>query len=582
ITMKASATTDSGPKNKKQKTEIDGNSCFYPPVVGLDCRLFELSNTPLSEAHQQEALSKLEKYLKEQQKNFLGYQVNENVEYSKKLSFMLDIHTNNVGDPFVNGNLTINTKIMERMVLDYFAKLWHAQVPSNPDNRESYWGYVLSMGSTEGNLYALYNARDYLKGKALYKEPNGDLTCVRPMKASFHSKNAYHPIAFYSQDTHYSITKIVRALEIRTFYEIGENEYKGQCPITEDGQWPKEVPSENGNGGPGSIDVNKLLQLVEFFARTGSPPLIILNIGTTFKGAYDDVEQVGNRLKSILQKYNLYERTVEYAPDKCDTRSGYWIHVDGALGASYLPFLEKAGHHIREQVPKFDFSLPFVHSIVTSAHKYPGCPMPSGIYMTKRKYQIAPPDDPEYIGSPDTTFAGSRNAISPAVLWCYYANTSDELEIDKALKVEAMAKYTESKLKELEKKYQRKGHQIWIERTPLSLSIRFRDPSDPNAKDPNIKDPIVLKYSLSQMQLFVNDENEPRHYVHIFIMQNVTKTVIDDLIKDLIVAYDKMFSLKQEKIITPNISISHTNEKVHVQRLAHVPLHGRGFSGNFT
>ena len=125
------------------------------------------------------------------------------------------------------------------------------------------------------------------------------------MQQSSHPKNAYHPIAFYSEDTHYSITKIVivRALEIRTFYEIGENEYKGQCPITSDGQWPKEVPSENGNAGSGSIDINKLIQLVEFFARTGSPPLIILNVDTTFKGAYDDVEQIGYRLKPIVERY---------------------------------------------------------------------------------------------------------------------------------------------------------------------------------------------------------------------------------------------------------------------------------------
>ncbi|WP_325205982.1 hypothetical protein [Vibrio sp. 03_296] len=28
---------------------------------------------------------------------------------------------NNVGDPFVDGNYTVNTKFVERMVLDYFA-----------------------------------------------------------------------------------------------------------------------------------------------------------------------------------------------------------------------------------------------------------------------------------------------------------------------------------------------------------------------------------------------------------------------------------------------------------------------------
>ncbi|CAF3626771.1 unnamed protein product, partial [Rotaria sp. Silwood2] len=145
-------------------------------------------------------------------------------------------------------------------------------------------------------------------------------------------------------------------------------------------------------------------------------------------------------------------------------------------------------NRIQGHIPKFDFSLPFVHSISTSAHKYPGCPMPSGIFMTKRKYQIAPPDDPIYIGSPDTTFAGSRNAISPVALWCYYANTNDDLEIDKAIKVEDTAKYAETKLKELDQEY---GYKLWVARTPLSLTIRFRSPE-------NYGHDIIFKYSLSK------------------------------------------------------------------------------------
>lgn len=460
---------------------------------------------------------------------------------------------------------------MERQVLDYFANLWHAQTPSNQTNPESYWGYVLSMGSTEGNLYALYNARDYLKGKGLHQESNGDLSYVRPLMKNNHSKHAYHPIAFFSQDTHYSITKIVRALEIRTFYEVGENQYQGQCPITSDGHWPKEVPSENGNQGPGSIDVDKLLQLIEFFAKTGSPPLIILNIGTTFKGAYDDVETIGNRLKPILEKYKLYNRRVEYAPGKFDERTGYWIHIDGALGAAYLPYLAKVTDRIDGYIPKFDFSLPFIHSIVTSAHKYPGCPMPSGIYMTKRKYQIAPPDDPEYLGSPDTTFAGSRNAIAPAVLWCYYANTSDQEEIDKAIQVEQTAKYAEQKLKELDQEFQQQGYDLWVERTSLAISIRFRDPDN---KD------LIFKYSLSQMKLKMDNEKEARKYVHIFIMQGVTTNIIDELVQDLRHAYQQNLSSEQNNTIKQPESIPKTDENLIIQRIAHVPLHNRGYSGN--
>ncbi|CAF3940901.1 unnamed protein product [Rotaria sp. Silwood1] len=551
---------DSETKIKEQKKEEQGSCGTYPPIIGLNCNHFQLSDTSLPEACRCAALQQLKNYLHQQQENFLGYQVNQDVCYSKDLSFMLDIHTNNIGDPFENGNCTVNTKIMERAVLDHFANLWHAKTPSISEDKESYWGYVLSMGSTEGNLYALYNARDYLKGKALYREQNGDLSYVRPKKENVSPNDDPKN----SQDTHYSITKIVRALEIRTFYEIGEKEYKGQCPITPDGQWPKEVPSECGNEGPGSIDVDKLLTLVEFFAKTGSPPLIILNIGTTFKGAYDDVEKVGRCLIPMLKKYGLDERTVACDANK---RTGYWIHVDGALGASYLPYLQKAGGDIKENIPKFDFSLPYVHSIVTSAHKYPGCPMPSGIYMTKRKYQIAPPSNPEYIGSQDTTFAGSRNAISPAVLWCYYSSTGDKNETNKAIQVERTAKYAEKKLRELDEEFQKDGHNLWVKRTPLALTVRFRDPEEAT---------IIFKYSLSQMSLKYNGESTPRKYVHIFIMQSVKEEKIDQLIKDLRSAYKKLF-LEQKKVVEQPMPVSTVNENPHIQRVAFVPLDGRGF-----
>ncbi len=57
-------------------------------------------------------------------------------------------------------------------MLSYLARLWHG-VPTDPGNKESCWGYVLSMGSTEGNMYALWNARDYLSGKRLLGESEG-------------------------------------------------------------------------------------------------------------------------------------------------------------------------------------------------------------------------------------------------------------------------------------------------------------------------------------------------------------------------------------------------------------------------
>ena len=79
---------------------------------------------------------------------------------------------------------------------------------------------------------------------------------------------------------------------------------------------------------------------MEFFAEKGHPIMVILSYGTTFKGAYDDVKAVGATLEPILQRHGLYERKVEFEPGKCDIRSGYWMHVDAALGGVYMPFLK--------------------------------------------------------------------------------------------------------------------------------------------------------------------------------------------------------------------------------------------------
>ena len=92
-------------------------------------------------------------YETRQKSNFLGYQANQALDFKTDLSEYLNYHVNNIGDPFQSGNFTVNSKFVERAVLDYFASLWHARWPYEKDDtcskewRESYWGYVLSMGS---------------------------------------------------------------------------------------------------------------------------------------------------------------------------------------------------------------------------------------------------------------------------------------------------------------------------------------------------------------------------------------------------------------------------------------------------
>jgi histidine decarboxylase len=503
-----------------------------------DPGLFELSSQKLPAKKHAAALAQLKSLHREQQGRFLGFQANQKrFPHLEGLEDFLYYQMNNLGDPFRDGNFTLNSKCLERAVLDYYATLWHGR-PHNEKDPESCWGYVLTMGSTEGNLYGLWNAREYLSGGALLEDTSEDLEARqasldgqprRPRKRLGYSKlrrteaerNRYQPIIFCSDDTHYSIHKAVKALKIKTFTEVGNERFPTENPLGRGTRWPDAVPSEGGEAGPGSINCDKLAVLVDFFAAKGYPILVFLNYGTTFKGAYDDVEKAGRLLMPIFERHGLYERVVEVGPGgQQEVRHGFWFHVDGALGAAYMPFLEMA-HEAglsSERGPNFDFRLPFVHSLVMSGHKWIGAPWPCGIYMTKTGLQLRPPDNPEYIGALDTTFAGSRNGFSALLLWNYLAKTSHEAQIQRALHTQEMARYAFDQLLWLQEE---KSMDLWVARSPCSLTIRFKEANEEIRHD----------YSLAGESFFV--DGRKRSYSHIFAMPHVTKAMIDALIEDL-------------------------------------------------
>jgi histidine decarboxylase len=558
---------------------------IYPSVRGIDCGNFQLPAEGLTSEQRKIALDQLFKYLSTQKSHFLGYPLNQQLDYEEDLKAYLNYQINNIGDPFESGFLTTNTKFMERAVLDYYASLWNARWPHDPQDIESYWGYVLTMGSSEGNLYGLWNARDYLAGKVLLEEPgskekaqqaslDGNPRSVQPRfmyqqaYAPEENRHAYTPVAFYSQDTHYSLVKGVRVLNISTFNQIGSGQF--ECPLKypedyPDGfsehdfdanGWPLEVPSNE----QGQIYIPALVKLVECFASQGYPILVCFNYGTTFKGAYDDVEAAGNALVPILQKYNLYERDVEYGPDCKDRRNGFWFHVDAALGGTYMPFIEMAydDKMIDRRGHNFDFRLPFIHSIVTSGHKWDGVPWPCGIYMTKVKFQLRPPDSPEYLGSQDTTFAGSRNGFSAMILWDYLAKNSYSTQIEKALRAQKMAQYAYDQLQQLDRQL---PQELWVDRTPLALTVRFKRPNED----------ILFKYSLSCENLYVNGQE--RKYAHLFTMPHVTENLIQQLIEDL----SQKGAFEEPEELLRSSDTEEIATETNARKLVYVPHIGRGF-----
>ena len=237
----------------------------------------------------------------------------------------LEYSLNNIGDPFHDSNYQSNTHGIEREVITRFAGLMRI----DPDEA---WGYVTS-GGTEGNLYGLYLARE------MY--PNG--------------------IFYFSEETHYSVLKNVRLLNARYIM------IKRQ---------------ENGE-----IDYQDLHEMIQ--VNRDLPAVIIATIGTTMRGAVDDIE----RIKEILRDLAI--------PD-------IYIHADAALSGMILPFVEDP------QPYGFDAG---INSISVSGHKLIGTPLPCGVVLTRRSHVERVGRAIECVGIQDTTLSGSRNGLTPLMLW---------------------------------------------------------------------------------------------------------------------------------------------------------------------
>lgn len=272
----------------------------------------------------QERLEREFEYVREQYRTFVGYPCRGDLNFAPLLPF-LEYPINNVGDPFSPSTYRVHTRRIEREVLSWFAELTHI-APLQ------YWGYVTN-GGTEGNLYGLLLARERL--------PAG--------------------VVYYSEDTHYSVYKNLRLLNMRHIMI-------------------KSQPN-------GEIDYDDLRETIRI--KRDVPPIIFANIGTTMTEAVDNVQTIQQMLRQLA------------VPES-------HIHCDGALSGMTLPFQEGA--------PVYDFRAG-IDSISISGHKFIGSPIPCGIVLARKPYVERMARSIEYVGTLDTTLTGSRNGITPLFLW---------------------------------------------------------------------------------------------------------------------------------------------------------------------
>lgn len=327
----------------------------------------------------------------------------------------LEFSLNNVGDPFHSTNYRLNTMEFEREVLADFARFTRAPA-------DEWWGYVTS-GGTEGNMYGLYVARELF--------PDG--------------------ICYFSEDTHYSVAKVLRLQHTRNI--MIKSQPDGQMDYA---------------------DLRETLRI-----HRDVPPIIFANIGTTMKGAVDDLAQI----RAIIEDLAI---------------PNAYIHADAALSGMILPFVDKP--------QPWNFA-DGADSISISGHKMLGSPVPCGVVLARKAHVDRIARSIEYIGALDTTIAGSRSGFSPLLLWHRLRTLGDAGLRDIVQTCLANAEYAVQR-------FRAHGMEAW--RHPNSITVVF--PKPPPA--------MMEKWTIA-----------PRKNIgHLIVMPHVTRATIDAFVTDFAAA----------------------------------------------
>jgi len=189
-----------------------------------------------------ERLQKYVEAVKDRASRLIGYPIAQDFDYSE-LYPLLAYPLNNLGDPLIESLYDLNSRSLEREVVQFFCELFKAP-------KENSWGYVTNGGS-EGNLYGLYVAREVY--------PQG--------------------MVYYSEATHYSVQKNISLLNMPSIMIRAQ---------------------ENGE-----IDYEDLKEVVH--THRDRPAIVVANIGTTMTEAKDDIAKIKKMLKvSAIRNFYIH------------------------------------------------------------------------------------------------------------------------------------------------------------------------------------------------------------------------------------------------------------------------------------
>ncbi|GIH03405.1 hypothetical protein Rhe02_14720 [Rhizocola hellebori] len=203
----------------------------------------------------------------------------------------------------------------------------------------------------------------------------------------------------------------------------------------------------------GAMDVADLLG--ELAQRRDRPAVIVATAGTTMTEAVDDVPAIA----AACEKLAITRRR---------------IHVDGALSGLPLVLEPIAG------VPRIDFTVHGVTSIVVSGHKFLSTQTPCGVLVYRDPPHAATVAPVSYTGTASVTILGSRSGHTPLLLYAALAGLGIEAHRKRVRACRAMAAYAASQLRGVGVDAMRHPHAFTVYFPPLppTMAAEWVQPTD--------------------------------------------------------------------------------------------------------
>lgn len=203
----------------------------------------------------------------------------------------------------------------------------------------------------------------------------------------------------------------------------------------------------------GAMDVDDLAG--ELSRRRDRPAVIVATAGTTMTEAVDDVPAI----VAVCDRLAITRRR---------------IHVDAALSGLPLVLEPVKG------VPRIDFGVRGVDSIIVSGHKFLSTLIPCGVLIHREPPLSANAGRVSYTGTADATIPGSRSGHTPLLLLASLAGTGLTKHRERVRIARATAEYAVKVLRRIGVSAERHPHgfTVFFPPPPPALTERWVIPTD--------------------------------------------------------------------------------------------------------